>query len=44
MKLPVVSGKEVVKALQRDGFTIIRTSGSHTHMVKTKNSTILHVT
>ncbi len=34
MKLPVVSGKEVIKALQKTGFVAIRQKGSHVHLVK----------
>ena len=36
-KLPVVSGKEVVKALSRIGFEHIRTRGSHAILVKKTN-------
>lgn len=32
MKLPVVSGREVVKALERAGFVFIRQRGSHVKM------------
>ena len=28
-KLPIVSGNEAVKALQRPGFTVVRQKGSH---------------
>lgn len=28
-KAPVASGKEIVRALQRNGFVILRVSGSH---------------
>jgi predicted RNA binding protein YcfA (HicA-like mRNA interferase family) len=30
--VPVVSGAKVVKALERAGFTVVRTSGSHCMM------------
>ena len=33
-KLPVVSGKKVIKALSRIGFRHIRTSGSHAILCK----------
>ncbi len=33
-KLPVISGKEIVKALNRAGFNISRQKGSHLLMVK----------
>ena len=36
MKLPILSGKEVVKALKRADFIIIRQTGSH--IVMTKNT------
>jgi len=32
-KLPVVSGAECIKALQRLGYQIVRTRGSHTWLV-----------
>ena len=28
-KLPRVSGKEVIKALKKDGFEVLRVKGSH---------------
>lgn len=31
-KLPVVEGREVVRALQRHGFELVRTRGSHVRM------------
>ncbi len=34
MKLPVVSGREVVKALGRAGFDVVRQRGSHVKMRK----------
>lgn len=34
MKLPVVSGREVVKALRKDGFIVIRQRGSHIRLKK----------
>lgn len=35
MKLPVVSGKEVIKVLKKIGFSIDRQKGSHVQMIKT---------
>ena len=34
MKLPIVSGIEVVKALNKFGFSVTRQSGSHMILVK----------
>jgi len=34
-KLPAVSGAELIKALQRVGFRIVRQKGSHVSMQKT---------
>jgi len=31
-KLPVLSAKQVIKALERIGFKIVRQSGSHIHL------------
>jgi predicted RNA binding protein YcfA (HicA-like mRNA interferase family) len=28
-KLPVVSGKDMIRALEKDGFLIVRQKGSH---------------
>jgi predicted RNA binding protein YcfA (HicA-like mRNA interferase family) len=33
-KLPVLSGKELIKALERDGFQIVRQKGSHISLSK----------
>jgi predicted RNA binding protein YcfA (HicA-like mRNA interferase family) len=33
-KLPVVSGKELVKALEKAGFVVLRQKGSHVSMEK----------
>ena len=44
MKLPVVSGKEVLNALAKEGFTIKRQKGSHVHLVKEVEGRVLHVT
>ena len=44
MKLPVVSGKEVLKALQKAGFETIRQKGSHIHLLREFGERRLHVT
>ncbi len=44
MKAPVVSGKEVLKALQKEGFSIVRQRGSHAHLEKKDGLRTLHVT
>lgn len=36
-KLPCISGKELIKALQKDGFKISRQRGSHVQLVKIVN-------
>ena len=33
-KLPVVSGREIVKALKRAGFEVLRQRGSHVVMIR----------
>jgi predicted RNA binding protein YcfA (HicA-like mRNA interferase family) len=42
-KLPIVSGKDIVKALSKIGFEHIRTSGSHAILVK-QNSELGKIT
>lgn len=44
MKLPVISGKEAAKALQKAGFEVARQKGSHLHLIKQVDSRTLHVT
>lgn len=41
VKLPVLSGKELIKALQRDGFQIVRQRGSHVSLRKDKYKTVV---
>ena len=41
MKLPVVSGKEVIKFLSKEGFYIASQKGSHVRMKKKINSKTL---
>jgi predicted RNA binding protein YcfA (HicA-like mRNA interferase family) len=40
-KLPVVSGKELIKALERDGFQIVRQKGSHVSLNKGEFRTVV---
>ena len=44
MVLPVVSGKEVIGALLKNGFSVMRQKGSHVHLVKRTESHVFHVT
>jgi len=37
MKLPVLSGREVIKLLSKQGFTVARQKGSHVILVKESN-------
>lgn len=43
-KLPVVSGKQTVKALQKIGFSIVSQKGSHIKLVKVTRQGIQKVT
>ncbi len=44
MKLPLVSGDDVIKLLQRDGFIVMRQKGSHVSLhKKIENKTVLVV-
>lgn len=40
-KLPVLSGKELIKALERDGFQIVRQKGSHVSLRKSEFRTVV---
>ena len=42
--LPIVSGKEVLKALLKHGFELKRQTGSHVHIIKHADGKTLHVT
>lgn len=42
-KLPVLSGRDVVKAFERDGWQVARQRGSHIAMVKTGSMATLSV-
>ena len=44
MKLPVVSGSDVIKMLEKEGFLVVRQRGSHVSLhKKTDNKTVLVV-
>ena len=44
MKLPVVSGNDVIKLLKREGFAVVRQRGSHVSLhKKTDDKTMLVV-
>jgi len=34
MKLPILSAKEIIKALEKDGFRVLRQKGSHVSLYK----------
>jgi predicted RNA binding protein YcfA (HicA-like mRNA interferase family) len=40
-KLPVLSGKELIKALELDGFQIVRQKGSHVSLQKNEFRTVV---
>ena len=44
MKLPVVSGKEVLNVLLKNGFVVKRQKGSHVHLIRSTPEKMLHVT
>ncbi len=41
-KLPVLSGKELIKILERNGFQIVRQKGSHVSLHKGEFRTVVH--
>ena len=43
MKLPVVSGSEVIKMLEKEGFLVVRQRGSHVSLHKKVNDKTLLV-
>lgn len=43
-RLPVVSGKEVIKALSKAGFSVVRQKGSHVRLEKTQGEKIIKLT
>jgi predicted RNA binding protein YcfA (HicA-like mRNA interferase family) len=44
MKLPVVSGNDVIKALIKGGFVVVRQKGSHVRLEKISNGNIINIT
>ncbi len=44
MKLPVISGKEAIKALERAGFVAVRQKGSHIRMKKVTSEMVINIT
>lgn len=44
MKLPVASGREVIKALSKAGFIVDRQRGSHVRLIKVEGAEIRRVT
>jgi predicted RNA binding protein YcfA (HicA-like mRNA interferase family) len=44
MKLPVISGREAVKALKHAGFVVIRQRGSHVRLGKTLEGEVIKLT
>ncbi len=40
-KLPVLSGKELIKILEREGFQIVRQKGSHVSLRKDEFRTVI---
>lgn len=43
-RLPLISGREVVKALRRDGFVVVRQKGSHIRLEKYLHDETLKIT
>ena len=41
VKIPVLSGKELIKALERNGFQIVRQKGSHVSLRKGEFRTVV---
>ncbi len=44
MRLPVVSGEDVIKALHRAGFRVVRQKGSHVRMERRTDEGVVKVT
>ena len=40
-KLPVISGHELIRVMQRDGFLIVRQRGSHVSLMKGQYKTVV---
>jgi len=43
-KVPSVSYKKVIKALQREGFIVVRQKGSHIRLQKRTNDEVIKIT
>ncbi|HLB71419.1 MAG: type II toxin-antitoxin system HicA family toxin [Candidatus Methanoperedens sp.] len=44
MKLPSISGKEVIKTLKKAGFVVVRQRGSHVRLEKASDGDVIKVT
>ncbi len=44
MKLPVISGKEAIRALEKAGFIIVRQRGSHVRIKKVTSENAIKIT
>jgi predicted RNA binding protein YcfA (HicA-like mRNA interferase family) len=44
MKLPQISGKELIKILSKFGFKVVRQRGSHVRLEKKTNGKIIKIT
>lgn len=44
MKLPQISGKELIKIFLKFGFTVVRQRGSHVQLEKTTGNEIIRIT
>lgn len=42
-KLPVISGKDMIRALEKDGFLIVRQKGSHISLQKGIQKTVVPI-
>ena len=42
-KLPVVSGKDMIRALEKDGFRMVRQKGSHVSLQKGIHKTVVPI-
>jgi predicted RNA binding protein YcfA (HicA-like mRNA interferase family) len=44
LKLPIISGKEALKALERAGFVMVRQRGSHVRIKKVTSENVINIT
>jgi predicted RNA binding protein YcfA (HicA-like mRNA interferase family) len=44
LKLPVISGKDAIRALERAGFVAVRQKGSHIRLKKVTSETVIKIT